>query len=87
MALSGIVFGWLVVELGTVWPAVVAHGAGNVAPVLGDEVPWLSLLALIATLSVAMVAGVLSLRRTHRLALARLAAWFRPGQMTVPAAS
>jgi membrane protease YdiL (CAAX protease family) len=41
-AVCGVVFGFLVLELGTVWPAVVAHAVSNVGPMFLDTVPWLS---------------------------------------------
>lgn len=74
VALSGIVFGFLVVELGMVWPAVVVHAISNVASVYRETVPWLSI--LVASASAGLAVGTIGL--TRREVLPRLAAWLRP---------
>ena len=73
-AVSGVVFGFLVLELGTVWPAVVAHAVSNVGPMFLDTVPWLSYLAVWSSLSV----GFIALGLMRRDARSRLWAWIRP---------
>lgn len=74
VAVSGVVVGFLVLELASVWPAVVAHAVGNLAPTFRDAVPWLSFLATFAELAVGFVAWALM----RRVALVRLRAWLRP---------
>lgn len=76
VALSGIVFGFLVVELGMVWPAVVVHAVGNVASVYQDTVPWLAIVVGSASAGL----GVFAIGLRRREVLWRLAVWLRPGR-------
>jgi membrane protease YdiL (CAAX protease family) len=72
VALCGLVFGFLVLELGSVWPAVIAHAVGNIVPTVREGLPWFSFLTLVVSLAVGFCALGLMRRQVRR----RLAVWF-----------
>jgi membrane protease YdiL (CAAX protease family) len=72
VSLCGLVFGFLVLEVGSVWPAVIAHAVGNIVPKYREELPWFSFLTLVVSLAV----GFCALGLMRRQARQRLAVWF-----------
>ena len=60
--LSGVIFGMLVVELGSAWPAVVAHALTNVDPALRGGPSWLHLTGTVVEFIV--IAGTIAVSIT-----------------------
>jgi membrane protease YdiL (CAAX protease family) len=70
VAIAGAFFGFVVVELGSIWAAVALHATWNIVPVFSDVVPWLSL-----TTYMLMSLGIVAIAAMHRQAWNRLLAW------------
>ena len=56
VAIAGLFLGFLVVELGSVWPAVAVHAASNVLPQFREAAPWLAATGLLVVIPPAFIA-------------------------------
>jgi hypothetical protein len=87
---SGVIFGVLVVELGTLWPAVLEHALTNIDPVLRESAPGLSLTGMIVVLivtvgTIAVSVALLAVRPAVRLVAGdRARAWLSPATRPAP---
>ena len=77
VGVSGLVFGFIVVELGSVWPAVVVHALCNIPSTFGHDLSWLELVST----EVILMYGFVALALTRRQARARLGAWLAPARV------